>query len=222
MAQFTIDTADNYGGQGGGGYFRLKDDHDTAQVRFLYDSIDDVTGYAVHEVKIGDKKRYVNCLRNYTDPLDTCPLCKDGRMQLPKYFVPLFNLDTNRVETWERGKKFGNKLSSLCARYPHLFQHVFEIERIGKAGDTQTTYEIYPLDMNEDDRKLTLDSFDIQEPLGSHILDKNYDELQYFVSHHDTFPEDDDTPVRRRSSMESDDTERRRTPSRNTDDSLPF
>ena len=63
---FSVLDADNYGGQGGGGYFRLKNDHDTAQVRFLYDSIDDVQGYAVHEIQVGDKKRYVNCLRDIT------------------------------------------------------------------------------------------------------------------------------------------------------------
>ena len=217
---FSVLDADNYGGQGGGGYFRLKNDHDTAQVRFLYDSIDDVQGYAVHEIQVGDKKRYVNCLRDYNAPIDDCPLCKDGRFVTAKYFVPLFNLDTNRVETWERGKKFGQKLSSLCGRYPHLVRHTFEIERNGKVGDTQTTYEIYPLDGVDED--VTLKDFDIPNPLGSHVLDKSYDELRYFVDHNDTFAEDD-APIRRRSSADSSDgytQERRRTPIRDNSESF--
>ena len=227
MAQFNVNDADRYGGQGGGGYFRLVNDKDTAQVRFLYDSIDDVEGYAVHEITLNDKKRYVNCLREYNDSVEACPFCKANRFVTVKYYVPLFNLDTNRVETWERGKKFGQKLSSLCARYPHLVQHVFEIERNGKVGDTQTTYEIYPLDGVDEDVKL--EDFTVPSPLGSHVLDKSFDELQYFVDHHDTFPEDDDAPIRRRSSSDYEERssrdsertqERRRTPIR--DDSETF
>jgi hypothetical protein len=72
----SVDDAEKYGGQGGGGYFSLKDDGDTARVRFLYDSIEDVEGYCVHEVEIGDKKKYVNCLREYGDPVDKCPFCE--------------------------------------------------------------------------------------------------------------------------------------------------
>ena len=78
MARFNVENAEHYGGQGGGGYFSLKNDKDVAQVRFLYDSADDIEGYAVHEVKIGDKKRYVNCLREYGEPVSACPLCEKG------------------------------------------------------------------------------------------------------------------------------------------------
>ena len=42
---------DHYGGQGSAGFFSLKDDKDTARVRFMYSGIEDVQGYAVHEVK---------------------------------------------------------------------------------------------------------------------------------------------------------------------------
>ena len=57
MARFRHDEADRYGGQGGAGYFRLVNDKDVATVRFMYNGIDDVTGYAVHEVEIDGKKR---------------------------------------------------------------------------------------------------------------------------------------------------------------------
>ena len=75
MATFDVNTADNYGGSGGGSFFSLKDDKDTAQVRFMYNSLEDVVGYAVHEIEVGGKKRYINCLREYNQPVDDCPLC---------------------------------------------------------------------------------------------------------------------------------------------------
>ena len=212
MAKFGVDDADKYGGQGGGGYFSLKNDHDVARVRILYDSVSDVEGYAVHEVEIDGKKRYVNCLREYGDPVDTCPFCAKGMFTAVKYFVPLYNIDTDRVQTWERGKKFGQKLSSLCARYPHLVSHTFEIERNGKAGDQQTTYEIY----ETGDDNATLEDFEIPNPLGTHILDKSADEMQYFLDRH-VFPDDNGGEVRRRGGDEptrrnSNDEPQRRTP----------
>ena len=79
MAKFNADTVDKYGGHGGAGYFSLKNDKDVARVRFLYNSADDIEGYAVHEVEIDGKKRYVNCLREYNQPLDTCPFCAASR-----------------------------------------------------------------------------------------------------------------------------------------------
>ena len=40
MARFRADEADNYGGQGGAGFFRLANDGDVARVRFMYNSIE--------------------------------------------------------------------------------------------------------------------------------------------------------------------------------------
>lgn len=178
MARFGVGDADKYGGQGGGGYFRLADDHDVAQVRFLYDSIDDVEGFAVHEIEVDGKKRYANCLREYGQPVDVCPFCAAKRATQVKYFVPVFNIKEDRVQTWERGKKYGQKLSSLCARYPHLVSHTFDIERNGKAGDTNTTYEIY--ETGQDDT--TLDSFEIPSPLGTIVLDMTADEMARYLA----------------------------------------
>ena len=51
MARFNTQTAEKYGGQGGAGYFSLKNDKDVARVRFMYNGVDDVEGYAVHQVE---------------------------------------------------------------------------------------------------------------------------------------------------------------------------
>lgn len=218
MARFSVDTADNYGGQGGGGYFRLKNDHDVARVRFLLDSIEDVEGYAVHKIKYNDKDRYVNCLRDYGQPVDVCPMCKAGYPVQAKYFIPLYNMDTNRVQTWDRGKNFGSKISSLCSRYEHLVTHEFEIERNGKAGDTQTTYEIYPV--GQQDNSVSVEDFELPEVFGPNatVMDRSADEMQYYVDYQG-FPDADNQPVRRNSRSEET-YERRRTPDRRNNDEV--
>ena len=87
-------------------------------------------------------------------------------------------MDTDSLQTWERGKKFGAKLTSMCSRYPNTVSHTFEIERNGKAGDTQTTYEIYE---TGETPEVTMDDFDVPNPLGTIILDKTAEEMQNFL-----------------------------------------
>ena len=204
MARFRADEADNYGGQGGAGYFSLKNDKDVARVRFMYNSIDDVEGYAVHQVEVGDKKRYVNCLRAYNEPISKCPFCEAKKFQTAKMFIPLYNVDEEKQQVWERGKKFFAKISSICARYAskdNLCSHIFEIERNGKKGDTGTTYEIYPVD--KDDTTLE-DLGEVQDPIGTIILDKTADDMNYYLETGEFPPADDDMPVRRRGRKDDD------------------
>lgn len=201
MSRFNVQEADNYGGQGGAGFFSLKNNHEVANVRFLYDSVEDIEGFAVHELKdeSGNKfsKTNINCLREYGDPIENCPFCQSGKYPVKvKYFVPLFNQTTGRGEVWERGRKFGNKLSALCSRYPHLVSHTFDIERNGEAGDQQTTYEIYETGQDN----ATLNDFpEPTSPLGGLVLDKSAEEMQYFLDR-GVFPDDPQTqqpPIRR-------------------------
>jgi hypothetical protein len=199
MARFNTETADKYGGHGGAGYFSLKNDKDVAQVRFMYDSIDDVEGYAVHEVTIDDKKRYVNCLREYNELKDKCPFCAANKFTTAKLFIPIYNIDLDRVQVWERGKKFISKISSICARYPNVVSHKFEIERNGQKGDTSTTYEIY--EIGKDDTTLQ----DLPEPnpiLGTLVLDKSADDMEFYLDNGYFPPDDEDMPVRRRARQE--------------------
>lgn len=209
MARFNFEDADKYGGQGGSGYFSLKDDRDTAVVRFLYNSPDDVEGYAVHEVEIDGRKRYVNCLREYNQPIDDCPFCKARMYQTAKLFIPLYNEDAKKVQVWERGKKFFGKLSSVLSRCDAdpICSQTFEIERNGKKGDTQTTYEIYQTRDRADD--MTLEDFDTPEILGRLILDKSADDMEFYLEN-EYFPPEDEAPTRRNSRREEDDRPARR------------
>lgn len=207
MARFRADEAEHYGGQGGAGYFSLKNDKDTAQVRFMYNSVDDITGYAVHEVEIDGKKRYVNCPREYNQPLDACPFCAKKKFTTVKLFIPIYNIDQDRVQIWERGKKFIGRISSLCARYPNTVSQIFEIERNGQKGDTQTSYEFYPIEKDD----TTLDDLpEVPDPIGTLVLDKSTDDMEFYLEN-GYFPPDDE-PVRRRPVEDEPTRESRRTP----------
>lgn len=221
MGRFNYQDADKYGGQGGAGYFSLKNDKDVATVRFMYNTVEDVEGYAVHQVEIDGKKRYVNCLRDYNEPKDVCPFCKANMYTSAKLFIPIYNVDEDKVQMWERGKKFIAQISGICARYgsPSVVAHKFEIERNGKPGDTSTTYGIYEVGVDE----TTLEDLpEVSDPLGSVILDKTAEEMEYFIDN-ECFPSDNSGgAVRRRSSNREERTEEaprtsRRTPARRGD-----
>jgi len=217
MGRFSVHEADNYGGQGGGGFFSLKNDKDVATVRFMYNTIDDVDGFAVHEIEVDGRKRYVNCLREYTQPVDDCPLCAAKQRVLAKVFVHVYDEETQELKIWDRGKTFFSKISSLCARYNPLVSTPFEIERNGKKGDTNTTYETYALATDD----VTLEDLpEVPELLGTLILDKTYEELEFYLDN-GYFEEDIENAAppqrnpsrdRRRVSQEQKPVTRRRTP----------
>lgn len=220
MARFRADDAEHYGGQGGGGFFTLRDDKDTAQVRFMYESVDDVEGLSVHVIKEdGDdgkeKKHYVNCLRQYNDPIDKCPFCAAQKPVQAKLFVPIYDIESGTTKTWERGKKFFSKMSSICSRYPNLVSHIFTIERNGKAGDQTTSYEIF--EDEQDDTKLE----DLPEApsLSGLVWDKSAEDMEYYLEEGEFPPTDDDEDERprrrdsRRNDRERDKDTSRRTPS---------
>lgn len=221
MARFTADTADNYGGKGGSGFFFLRDDGDVATVRLLYNSVDDVEGHSVHEVTINDKKRYVDCPREYNDPIEDCPFCKAGRSVQAKLIIPVYDETDGTVKIWERGKKFFTKVTSLCDRYKKypIVSQKFDIERHGVKGSSDTEYEFYRTDDPADDK--TLDDFKMPNIIGptGFILQKSVEDMEYYLEE-GYFPPDEEEVVTRsegrqvrRGSEDEAPAHRRRTPS---------
>lgn len=176
MARFSFEDADNYGG-GSSNYFSLKDNGDTAKIRFLYNDINDVSGVVVHEIEVDGKRMEVECLRNYDEPVHNCPLCEDGRKATPKLYVKVYDIDAKESKIWTRGKSFFQKLSSLCSRYNPLVSTPFEVERVGKKGDNNTTYETYPM---QSDNSIVEDFPDVSAE-GSCFQVKTYEELQTYL-----------------------------------------
>lgn len=182
MGRVNTNDIDNYAANQGG-FFGLKDHGDTAQIRFMYEGYDDMAAYAVHEIDVDGKKRYVSCLRAYNEPVHNCPLCEAGYKVAIKFFVPVLEIDpqtgNGEVKIWDRGRTFKQKLDSLLARYQPLCATIFEVERRGKKGDTNTTYETFPVSTDEN---LTLaDLPEVPEVLGGLVLDKTFDDLLTYV-----------------------------------------
>lgn len=216
--RFSYENVDNYGGNGGSGFFSLANDGDVARVRFMYNKLEDIEGVAVHEIEVNGKKRYVNCLREYGHPVDDCPLCKKGLYVQAKLFIPVFDVETEQVKVWERGKKFFGRMAAICSRYAskdNLVNHTFEVERHGKKGDTQTTYEMF--DVGTDDVELE-NLPELPTIVGGLVLDKNKDELQYFVDYNEFPDSSSDRPAKRTAS--NDMPIRRRTPSISNEDTF--
>lgn len=197
MARVLVSDVDKYSQHTNVEFFKLPNDKDTAVVRFILDTPDDVDVLAVHEVEIPGMayKRKVSCLKN--DPADgngVCPLCDNGELTSISVYLQMlvYEQDKDGYYTqppkrvvWERGKSYLKKIFSLanryCSRGKKLIDTVFEIERSGKMGDKQTSYEIYPmneLDENECPIPEDIERFD---PLGTIVMDKSYDELMEFV-----------------------------------------
>lgn len=243
MARFKADEVSKYSSSsGGGGFFNIANDKEVKAVRFLYDSVDDIEGTTVHKIKLKNKDgelkdRYVNCLRAYDDPIDMCPFCREKIATQARLFIPLYNIDEDEVQVWDRGKTMFQKLVSQCERAVRskkgdatsIVNHVFEVERNGKPKDKKTTYELYEVH-DHDYGDASLDDFEIPQIIGpkSFVLDKSADEMEYYLEEDEFPPIDDDSddeeeeaPVRRgrerRDSEERESrSERRRTPARSS------
>lgn len=178
MGNCGINDVDNYA-NGGSNFFKLEDEGDTATIRFMYNSVEDVQFSVVHEIDVGDKKRVVNCLRSYDESVDNCPLCRAGLKQQVKLYIPVYNEKDGEAQIWQRGKKFAGQLSGLCGRYNPLVSMPIEVERHGRKGDMGTTYTFYPTTADS----TTLEDLpDIPQALGTVIMDKTFDELVEYVS----------------------------------------
>jgi hypothetical protein len=212
MARFSFEDVEHYQSKGNGaGFFKLVNDKDVATIRLLYNNADDIEGFSCHSVEIGDKFRYVNCLRTYRDPIDDCPLCKSGNKAQAKLFIPLYNEDAQEVQVWERGSKFFAKVSGVCTRYGKkpIVSQTFEVERSGKPKDTSTDYNFYRTDDEADDK--TLDDFEMPKILGGIVIDATADDMEYYLDNGEFPPADEDDTPRRSSRRERDEEEERPT-----------
>ena len=197
MARVSYEDSEKYFSGSGSDWFQLKNDGDVARVQFMLNSIEDIPIFSTHKVKVGDKERYVDCIRNPQDPIDACPFCAAGLPAKAVRFIVMYQHEDGKVKIWERGRQFISKLQGLINRYNPLEEKVFEIERHGKAGDTSTKYEIYPLDGVD---SVNLDEVEMPELEGSLIMQKSFDDMEYYLDN-GNFPSDggeQDAPIRRR------------------------
>lgn len=152
-----VQTTTNQRGKSKVGYFNsLKENGDTAIVRFAYQSPSEFDIVTIHKVQIDGKWRSISCLKGPYDPVDNCPLCKAGNKLNKKIYVKMLEYVRDeqgnivpKAVVWERpaeGKNdFVKKLMSIIgAGYQDLSKYIFTIRRNGARGSLDTTYDVNP------------------------------------------------------------------------------
>ena len=184
--------------EGGVKFFKLNDGED-ALVRIMLDNPDDLDIRTVHKVTLEGYQygRNVNCIMENGNP-STCPLCASGSkldqriyLRMLQYKVEDGNVTITPV-IWERSrwdKVFGAQaMADYHAGYGPLSDILVRISRRGSGlattynatfglnvmPNTKSVYrdELYPKDTT------LFGDFDV---LGVAILNKNYDDLSYFM-----------------------------------------
>lgn len=214
MARLTGDNIEQFKSGSGSGEFKkinylsLKEDKETVRIRLLYDGADDIEGYSVHRVKVGDYELPVNCLLERDGSIDDCPFCREKYPKQARVYVPVYDEDAGEFKFWDRPNSFYGQLTGLCGRYPHIVSRVFEVERNGEKGSNRPSYQFYPIgDKDGTTIDDILDDCGLEElpsAVGTKILDKTADEMEYYLAHGE-FPSkerENSTPVRRRGKSE--------------------
>lgn len=197
IAVSTMNTESN-NNNSGVGFFSLKNDGDEAIVRIMHDSVNDFDIITTHPITVGGKYRSISCIREPRDPMDNCPLCKNGTKVQSKIFIHMIQYVTNapgQIEAkpvvWERSIGYATKLKNDIDEYGPLSNCIFKIRRNGKAGDMQTTYDMRlgnPSMYNEANYPKIEDAFKGYSACGTIVLDKTFDEISAFLVN-GSFPE---------------------------------
>ena len=125
------------------GLFRLVNDGDHADVVFLYESMKDMLVAQAHYIKSADYSGYVHCAGQ------GCPACGKGIRVQTKLFIPVYNIDKDEIEFWDRNMKFEPVMEqAVFNRFPNPSEFVFRITRHGVPNDINTTYSIEAVGKN--------------------------------------------------------------------------
>lgn len=183
----------NTGNQNQVGLFALKNDGDEAIVRIMHDSDATFDIVLCHNVKIGERYRKVNCVRDPREPVDKCPLCASGASIQQRMFVHMIKYDKANDGTviatpivWDRSaKEYGKKLYSMIQEYGPLSDYIFKIRRNGAAGDMGTTYELMLANPNiyRNDLYPKLENaFDTYNAVGTIVIDRPAEDIAEFMT----------------------------------------
>jgi hypothetical protein len=209
MGRMTYEEAKQY--ENNSGLFILPDDGNKATIKVLIESMKDIYSYMIHYVKHNGQNKKIECRRsNLGESIEKCPLCEAGNRVAIRYFLPIWDFTEDMFKYWERGPKFKNKLITLCQNYYPVYDEVFQIERIGVAGDQNTNYEFENItdrflkDNPDEDINFTLEDLDVPDVFdetANIVLVKSNEEIEYYLQHgkfeDDTFTYQDEQPARR-------------------------
>lgn len=193
-------------------YLSLKDKGDTAVGRILCNKAEDVESWVVHRVQVGDYEREVNCLYEQGGTVEDCPFCKAKIARAAKIYIPFYDQDADEIKIFERPNSFYSKISSYCSRFSPIVNYEVELVRNSEKNSKKPEYDIFPGKSDGTTIEDILDDLgedELPKILGTYVLDKTADEMEYYVKAGE-FPENrPETPVRRRGADEEDDRPRR-------------
>lgn len=167
MASFNFNEVDQLvKSQASGGnkieFLKLEDDGHYAKVRFMYGPGEIPMGETVHNINYDPTKnnlpKYVPCLREAGQPLETCPLCMSGAKLAAQYYIPVYVISitktvrgvaeetmVNKPMLCQKGTTFKAAIQSIIrqADGPAIVNTVFNLVRSGAAGQKQgVTYTV--------------------------------------------------------------------------------
>ena len=208
MPRIDLEDADKYASGNKGGFFSLADDGDKAIVRLYHKDIKDIDVIPVHKVDIDGRNRSVECLRSPDESKSKCPFCDADLGVSVRLFLRILEYKPDKdgyytlnpeCKIWERGSGFRKKLQGIVNRYGKngLMNKVFEIVRMGKKGDKNTQYEIFPVDdLDEDECPIPdHDDMNFSDVLGGIVASKSFEDMEYYLDNEE-FPKQEEKPKR--------------------------
>lgn len=178
MAKITFDQIGNYT-RGGGKYFSIKPG-ESARVRFLYNTTNDIVPYVVHEFNTPGNSVTIDCGRQNNEPLDACKWCASGNPAVVRVVIPLYNEGTGEIEYWKKtGTWVQNTLQPLAQQLQQGQPISGQVFIIGRTGEgLQTRYSVMP-DMSRPNDGRKADEFgEIQDAYTTGMVkeaDYDYD-----------------------------------------------
>lgn len=179
-----------YGGNGVD-FFSLKDDEDSALVRFLHTDDTDLDLVLCHKVEVEGKERWVECLAEETE--GQCPLCKEAPPTL-KLFIFLYDYSDDKIKVWERGQTMIDILIGFVDEYGQLNKRDYKIVRHGKKGSSKTTYQLFARDIGPMKEGGKTDGKEIEYPqkpelFGRFVLQWTGEEMTEFLAENEPQPQ---------------------------------
>ena len=188
MAKINLGSVEQYKPTGQFEFFQLKNDGDIAEVRFLYETLDDVDIRNVHTLELNSgKKIYVDCLReDYESDMGLCPCCAGQNKANLQVWIPMYDVKEKKVVIWNRGYNFITsvlipKLQEIADNGSPICATTFLIERHGEAGDKKTWFEVEAEGADDFILEDLGTDFEMPNVVGTILHEKSYEELRNFM-----------------------------------------
>lgn len=177
-------------GDNGVSYFALKNDRDSAVVRFMHDTVESFDVVDLHEVDAGGKRRKVACLCKSGESVENCPFCAAGLPLKQRMYIHLLQYEVDASgkviavpRVWDRPVSYAYKMRDFINNYGPLSDMLFTIVRNGAAGDTSTTYNEMPAMPNRypPENYPKVEAFENYSARGTVVAERSAADMQTYL-----------------------------------------